>query len=125
MFGDGLMDPHGTTVNGNQECQTISMKNRIMLCLVWKMRCGMIWRLLKGHIFVNVMPSNKNLTNTLYELKLLHICKGRVQKKRIFITLGVFFPLKIPKHLEKFQKIGVGNAKCHANCYKCWSYCTK
>ena len=26
---------------------------------------------------------------------------------------SVFFPLKIPKHLEKFQKIGVGNAKCH------------
>ena len=69
--------------------------------------------------------------------------KGRVQKKKvIFITLGsdppqkklitiflatrpffehfwkkvYFFPLKIPKHLEKFQKIGVGDAKCHAHC---------
>ena len=27
---------------------------------------------------------------------------------------SVFFPLNIPKHLEKFQKIDVGNAKCHA-----------
>jgi len=30
---------------------------------------------------------------------------------------SVFFPLKIPKHFEKFQKIGVGIAKCHAHCY--------
>ena len=75
MIGDGLMDPHGTTVIGNQEIQTISTMIRIMLGLVWKMLCGMIWRLLKEHIFVNVMPSNKNLTNTLYELKLVHICK--------------------------------------------------
>ena len=74
--------------------------------------------------------------------KLCWVCRIREGlKKVIFITLGsdpppplkrdnhffgnytnfwalleksVFFPLKIPKHFEKFQKIGVGNAKCHA-----------
>ena len=53
---------------------------------------------------------------------------GKIPKKHLTMALlekSVFFPLKIPKHLEKFQKIGVGNAKCHANCYKCWSYRTK
>ena len=26
---------------------------------------------------------------------------------------------------ENPKTLGVGNAKCRANCYKCWSYCTK
>ena len=31
---------------------------------------------------------------------------------------SVFFPLKIPKRLEKFQKIADGHAKCQDHCSK-------
>ena len=61
--------------------------------------------------------------------------KGRVQKKEkkvIFITLGsVPPPSKVitiflaTRHLEKFQKIGVGKAKCQAHCPKCWPFQAK
>ena len=62
---------------------------------------------LTGNIFLPPLKSDNHFLET--RLIFEHLWKKWI------------FPLENPKTLEKFQKIGVGHAKCHAHCSKCWS----